>query len=191
MILCVTPVLINNLKHKEAFFATAKNIWCDTQGFKINFQRCQRFHTSCICISNHSHFILSKKSKTFMCKLWLHSKPWLKRTEKSQSSTTFEDNFNLKHWVSHQMFFPVAKNASLYFKLFIKSGVTHNIIYLRVVPKFCLLSEFLGLFHEIQTLEINFQKSQRFNTSCIYISNPSHFILSKKQKKSFENFEFF
>ena len=35
MILCVTPVLINNLKHKEAFFATEKNIWCDTQGFKF------------------------------------------------------------------------------------------------------------------------------------------------------------
>ena len=34
MILCVTPVLINNLKHKETFFATGKNIWCDTQ-FKL------------------------------------------------------------------------------------------------------------------------------------------------------------
>ena len=110
----------------------------EIQTLVMNFLRRQRFHTICICISNHSHLILSKKSNSFMWKLCLHLKLWLKRTKNNQFSTTSEDNFNLKPWVSHQMFFPVAKNASLCFKLFIKNGVTHNIINLWVVPKFCL-----------------------------------------------------
>ena len=78
-----------------------------------------------------------------------------KKRKNNQFSTTFEDNFNLKPWVSHQMLFPVAKNASLCFKLFIKTGVKHYIIYLWVVPKFSFFWGFLAFFHKIQTLVIN------------------------------------
>ena len=103
-----------------------------------------------------------------------------KNNEKSPFSTTIECNFILKPWVLHQMFFPVAKNSSLCFKLFIKTGVTHNSIYLWVVPKFCPFLGFLRLFHEIQTLFINFYRSQRFQTCCVCISIHIHFIFSKK-----------
>ena len=106
--------------------------------------------------SIHTNFILLKSSNKFMCKLWVHLNSWLKITKKSQFPTTFECNFFLKPWVLHQIFFPVAKNSSLCFKLFNKTGVTHNNIYLWVVPKFCLFLGFLRLFHKFQTLFINF-----------------------------------
>ena len=154
----------------------------EIQTLVMNFLRSQRFHTICICISNHSHFILFKKSKTIMCKLWLHLKSWLKRTKKSQFVAPFEDIFILKPLVSHQMLFPVAKNASLTFKLFNKTGVTHNNIYLWVVLKICLFCGFFGLFYKTQTLVIKFLRSQRFHTICNCISNHSHFIPSKTSK---------